>query len=71
MKCEICGKAFSRNGDLTRHKVVHSGEKRFDCDICERSFGGRNNLTAHKVVHSGEKDSNVTSVESRLPERVI
>ena len=25
--CDLCQKKFRRNGDLTRHKAIHSGEK--------------------------------------------
>ncbi|CAI9743787.1 factor Sp1 [Octopus vulgaris] len=26
-QCDICGKSFSRNNTVTRHKRIHTGEK--------------------------------------------
>ena len=56
---DICGcdALFARNGDLTRHKRMHSGEKPYACDVegCDAAFAQSSDLTRHKRMHSGSK----------------
>ncbi|XP_076045734.1 uncharacterized protein LOC143027977 [Oratosquilla oratoria] len=46
-----CGKAFSRNEELTRHAKIHSGLRPFVCKECSKGFGRRDHLTKHQRTH--------------------
>ena len=55
-KCQICDKAFSRQG-LKYHMLVHNGlskEKPYSCQECKKCFRNRWKLKAHMFHHSGE-----------------
>ena len=52
---EICNKAFSKRGELTRHNRVHTGGKPYSCEICDKVFSKRGDLNVHKRVFTGEK----------------
>ena len=54
-KCEICDSAFSRSNHLSRHWLIHTGERPFKCDICDKAFNQACYLTIHKRIHTGEK----------------
>ncbi len=53
--CDICGHAFSRNSNLTRHKRKHSGEKRFPCLKCNYRGAEKHHLIAHQRTHTRER----------------
>lgn len=46
-ECDVCGKYFSRNYDLKRHKRMHDGVKPFVCECCLRPFSRHDALQRH------------------------
>ncbi|KAH3875494.1 hypothetical protein DPMN_038761, partial [Dreissena polymorpha] len=53
--CEICGKQFSHNDRLRRHRKIHTSDKPYKCDICGKGFKEKCNLKHHRFIHTGEK----------------
>ncbi|XP_053688189.1 zinc finger protein 652-B-like [Sabethes cyaneus] len=55
--CDVCGKKFTTNGGLKRHRYTHTpGEMPFVCGICSKQFPTSNKLKEHTMRHEGVKN---------------
>jgi uncharacterized Zn-finger protein len=46
-----CDKKFARSDELSRHRRMHTGEKKFACSICARRFVRSDHLMKHERRH--------------------
>ena len=51
--CEHCGKTFASKDSLSKHRKIHTSEKRFKCDVCHKAFLRSAALELHKRIHTG------------------
>ena len=42
-----CRKSFYRNHDVSRHLLVHTGQKAFECSTCRQKFSRKDALVRH------------------------
>lgn len=36
--CEICGRLFMKNSNLTKHRTIHTDEKPYECWLCHKMW---------------------------------
>ena len=45
--CQYCSKGFLNRSQLSRHMVVHTGERPWKCGRCGKTFQQKAHLTGH------------------------
>ncbi|KAJ5403895.1 hypothetical protein N7509_003766 [Penicillium cosmopolitanum] len=55
LKCQYCGKEFTRLYNLKSHLLVHQNNLRFPCEYCHKSFVRKSDFNRHMKSHTGEK----------------
>ena len=53
--CQICGKSYTMQIFLDKHKVLHSGTNPLTCNICQKQFIRQSHFEEHLLVHSSEQ----------------
>ncbi|KAJ8378929.1 hypothetical protein AAFF_G00232940 [Aldrovandia affinis] len=53
--CPDCGRSFTSNTAVRRHRRLHTGELSLGCEYCDRCFRDESSLQSHRRIHSGEK----------------
>lgn len=53
--CAECGKDFSNQSALSKHKLTHSDERKFVCPLCGKSFKRMDHLNGHLFTHREKK----------------
>ena len=54
-ECTDCKKGFSSRFKLSRHQLIHGGERQYSCTICDRSFHRKDHLKNHLQIHEPTK----------------
>ncbi|XP_046554209.1 zinc finger protein 345-like [Haliotis rubra] len=56
MQCETCGKIYSNQSNLNRHRLKHTGERPYSCSQCGLKFADKSILKNHvQNIHVGTR----------------
>lgn len=64
--CDVCKKTFSKTFSLTRHMLLHTGERPHKCVICLYAFIQKSDLDRHLATHSNATNFVCTHCEKRF-----
>ncbi|XP_044758585.1 zinc finger homeobox protein 4-like isoform X2 [Coccinella septempunctata] len=57
-KCHLCPSSFKRSSHLSRHQLVHTGERPYSCNRCDKAFSRVDKLKHHiRKAHEFIPDS--------------
>ncbi|KAH8029856.1 hypothetical protein HPB51_004891 [Rhipicephalus microplus] len=54
-ECSFCGATFAQRGQLSKHRLIHTGERPYACHICQRRFTQKTHMVEHVRIHTGER----------------
>jgi uncharacterized Zn-finger protein len=64
-KCDICDKAFSWKGHLTRHiNRIHKNLKNYSCELCNYTSYTNRDLKKHLIVYHVDKNVECNNLET-------
>ena len=68
-ECEICGKGFSNERYLKKHKEVHDSTRKFECSVCKKKFKSQKHLTVHDKIHRQEYATQCEYCDAKFVQR--
>ncbi|KRZ15048.1 Zinc finger protein with KRAB and SCAN domains 5 [Trichinella zimbabwensis] len=53
--CNVCGKSFSQQANLTDHQNIHYGNRPFQCKQCKKTYNNRGAYYNHMRIHNDDR----------------